>query len=213
MPAPWAAGIRARIIGTIHGSQTVNVLHFGTNTVIHDDPDPNATLQALCQAIIECVATHVLPVVTSDWTFNRVECAAFHPTELDPAVVQAPLPNVGGGGPQGCTFAASLINLRTGRDGRKGRGKIFLPPAGEGNIANGNWDAAWLAALTAFALCLAGKFSGANPSTAYRLGVLSRKDFSATIGGGFDNAFREVNQYSPQAVAATMSSRKIGRGA
>ena len=36
MPAPWVAGAQGRILGEIHGQQTVNVLNFGTNSAIAD---------------------------------------------------------------------------------------------------------------------------------------------------------------------------------
>lgn len=203
--------IRARLIGSIHNSQTVNVMHFGTNTNSVDIPDWNSRIQALCQAIVQCAVTHLLPVVSSDWTFQRVEAQLFHPIELDPVQAQVPLPNVGQGGPQGVTIAASLIQLRTGRDGRRGRGRLFLPPAGEANIAGGNWDAAWLAALTAFCLCLANNFGEPGGSSDFKLGVFSRKD-AAALGGSVSGAFRDLVQLSPQALAASMRTRKVGRG-
>jgi hypothetical protein len=209
----YSTGARLRLIGSIHGSQTVNVLHFGSTQTLVDTLDWNNALQALAQAVAECALTHLIPVVTSDWTFLRTEAQLIAPIQLDPVVHTTPLPNVGQGGPQGATITASLIHLRCGRDGRAGRGKIYLPPAGEANLAGGDWDAAWLAALTAFALCLFNKFKepgGTDPM--WRIGVLSRKSFES-VTGTWSNSFRDLVQLSPAQLASSMRTRKKGRGA
>lgn len=205
-------GARVRIIGEIHGSQTVSVLHFGKFNADVDLPTLLGKLQVLAQAVALCAIENLLPVVTSDWTFLRTEAQLIAPFQTDPQVHQTPLPNVGQGGAQGVTIAASLIQVRTGRDGRKGRGRMFLPPAGENNIANGDWDAAWLLALTNFAICLSNKFGEPGGTEEWRFGVLSRKDFTA-VGGTFANSFRLATQLAPQALAASMRSRKKGHGA
>jgi hypothetical protein len=205
-------GVRVRVIGEIHGSQTVNVLHFGTNTNSVDLNDWNTRIQVLCQAVAECIITHLLPVVTSDWKFLRTEGQKISTPVLDPVIVQTSLPNQGQGASQGATIMASLVHIRTGRDGRKGRGKIFLPPGGENHLNNGEWDALWLAALTAFLGCLASKFAHNTGSSDFKIGVLSRKDFEA-VGGSFQSAFRDAEQLSPAVIASSMRTRKKGRGA
>jgi hypothetical protein len=69
-----------------------------------------------------------------------------------------------------------------------------------------------LVLLTAFLTCMAGKFTGANASTPWRLGVFSPTNLKA-VGGSFDTAFREATQLSPSATLAVMRSRKLGHGA
>lgn len=205
-------GVRIRIVGEIHGSQTNNVLHFGTNTNSVDLNDWNARIQLLCQAVAECVITHLLPVVTSDWKFLRTEGQKISAPVMDPVVHNTPLPNVGGGQAQGGTILASLVHIRCGRDGRKGRGKMFLPPGGENHLANGEWDAVWIAAVVAFLGCLASKFAHNTGTSDFKIGVLSRKDFEA-LGGTFQSAFRDAEQLSAVEVASSMRTRKKGKGA
>lgn len=202
---------RVRMIGSIHGSQTVNVLHFAKANADVDLPTLLGKLQILAQNVALCAVEHLLPIATDDWTFQRTEAQGVSPILTDPVVHQTPLPNVGAGGQQGVTIAASLIQIRTGRDGRKGRGRMFLPPSGESHIANGDWDAAWLLALTNFALCLAEKYGEPAGTEEWRLGVLSRRDFTA-VGGTVANSFRPATQLAPQALAASMRTRKKGVG-
>lgn len=202
---------RVRLIGTIHGSQTVNVMHFAKTNADVDLPTLLGKLQTLAQNVAQCAITNLLPIASDDWSFLRTEAQGVSPIVTDPQIHQTPLPNGGSGGTQGVTIAASLIQIRSGRDGRKGRGRIFLPPSGESHISNGDWDAAWLLALTNFAICLAEKYGEPDGTEEWRLGVLSRKDFSA-VGGTVANSFRPATQLAPQQIAASMRTRKKGVG-
>ena len=202
---------RVRLIGEMHGSETVNVLHFAKPNVDVDLPTLLGKLQQLAQHVAVCAIENLLPVAADDWKFLRTEAQGVSPVATDPQVHQTPLPNVGSGGTQGVTIAASLIQIRTGRDGRKGRGRIFLPPSGESHIANGDWDAAWLLALTNFAICLGNKYFQPGGTEEWAIGVLSRKDFKA-VGGTVANTFRPATQLAPQALAASMGTRKKGVG-
>lgn len=211
MPAPWARGARARILGTIHGQQTVNVLHFATNTQLNDGPQLDTELLALAAAILECVVDVFLPLVTSDWTVQQVQAQSIAPTLSDPVVASAPLASNGGGTSTNVGFASALINLRTGGAGRRGRGKIFLPPPGDAAITNGVIsDDAFFDGLTEMLTCLAGKFGDAG-TTNWKIGVLSRENLKAA-GGTFDNSFRLITQMTPSRTIACMRSRKIGHG-
>lgn len=203
---------RVRIVGEIHGSETVNVLHFARFNSDVDLPTLLGKLQLLAQNVVECAIDNLLVGISSDWTFRRVEAQGVKPIATDPQIAQAPAGTNGAGGPQGVTIAASLIQLRSGRDGRKGRGRIFLPPAGEASIANGDWDAQWLLRLTNFCICLANKFGEPAGTEEWRIGILSRKDFNA-VGGTVANSFRAATQLAPQALAASMRTRKKGVGA
>lgn len=212
MAAPWAAGAEARIIGEIHGQQTVNVYHFATNTVVNDQSTLDEELLALAQALLDCVVQTLLPAVTQDWKVVRVEAKRTSPAISDPIIATAPANSIGELSACSHSFAASLMNVRTGQGGKRGRGRNFLPPPGETETVQSSSDAATLLLLVEFAVCLAGKFLGASPTTNWTLGVLSRADLKA-IGGTFDNSFRIATSLSPVADHGIMGTRRKGRGA
>lgn len=212
MAAPWVAGAQARIIGELHGQQTVNVMHFATNDQIADEGSLDTILLQLAEALLDCAITTLLPATTVDWKLVKCDAKRIYPTPSDPIVATAPANSVGSLGVTSASFLASLITVRTGGGGRRGRGRIFLPPAGEANIAQSAIDAPTLVLLTAFAACVAGKFLGSGPSTPWRLGVYSRTNDKASAGT-FDNSFRIATSLNPVADVACMRSRRKGHGA
>lgn len=212
MAAPWTAGAQARIHGTLHGQQTVNVLNFGTNSAILDGAALDVLLLQLAAALLDCVITTLLPAVTVDWTAVSCDAKRIYPTPSDPIVATAAASQIGGKSTTSVSFAASLLSLRTGGGGRKGRGRLFLPPPGEAEMTQSGIDAGTMTAIAAFAACLAAKFLGATPSTDWRLGVLSRKTAGPT-NAAFDTGFRIVTSLNPVANCAVMRSRRKGHGA
>jgi hypothetical protein len=212
MAAPWARGAECRIIGELHGQQTVNVLHFATNEVVSDPSSLDTLLLTLAEAMLACVIETLLPAVSIDWKAVKVDAKAIYPTPSDPVIATADAGSVGELGVTSVSFASSLVTLRTGTGVRRGRGRIFLPPPGEAQVTASAIDPGTLTLITAFCTCVAGKFLGASPTTDWRLGVLSRKDLSG-VGGNFDNSFRIVTQLSPVADLAVMRSRRKGHGA
>lgn len=212
MPAPWVAGAQARIIGEIHGQQTVNVLHFGTNSAIADAGALDTILLQLATAMLECVIDTLLPAMSIDWRVVRTDAKRIYPNFSDPVVATAPANSTGAGSASSTSFIATLVNVRTGIDGRKGRGRIFLPPVGEAETTISAIDNETLLLITGFLACVAGKFMGASPTTDWRLGVLSRKDMAGIIGN-FNNAFRVATQLTPVSDCAVMRSRRKGHGA
>lgn len=211
MPPPWGLGAQGRIIGSIHGQQTVNVMHFATNLLATDIDAINEALQKIVTALIACARETLLPAVTSDWTLVRTEANAIYPTKSDPVFATANAGEIGELSPTSVSFASSLMHLRSGSHGRRGRGRIFLPPPGETQVTNSQIDPATGLLLVAFAACLATKFGGADPESDWHLGVLSQVDLNATLGG-FDTAFKPVRQITPATNLAVMRSRKIGHG-
>lgn len=216
MAAPWALGAQARIVGSLHGQDTVNVLHFATNTAELDISPPSPLLTALVTAILECVIETLLPGVTQDWTARYVDARFVYngggsPIGSDPVIATAPPDSVGELGPCSVSFASTLVNLRSGLGGRHGRGKMFLPPAGEAQTANSLLDEPTLTLITAFLTCMAGKFLGSSPTTDWRLGVLSRA-LAGPTNASFNAGFFIVSQLSPVARVAVLSRRKIGHG-
>lgn len=211
MPAPWTAGAQARINGTIHGQQTVNVLNFATNSVILDAGALDTLLLQLAVALLECVETTLLDAVTIDWKAVSVDAKRIYPATSDPIVATADPFSTGTLPTTSVSFASTLLSLRTGAGGRRGRGRMFLPPPGEANILNSGVDSTTLAAIAAFAACVATKFLGVSATTDWRLGVLSRVTAGPTLAA-FDTGFRQVTSLNPVANMACMRSRKVGHG-
>jgi len=212
MAAPWSAGAQARILGRIHGQQTVNVLHFATNTVINDPQALATLLTALATAILACVVEN-LAAFTIDWKVTGVDARQIKPAVSDEVFVAAAEGTEGTQGPASVSFIASLVHLRTGGGGRSGRGRIFLPPGSEFNTTDSVYTPAAITSLNDMLLCIAGKFIGAGATEPWRLGVLSRKTMGKPPDpANFDNAFREVISTDVAANPAVMGSRKVGRG-
>ena len=208
MPAPWARGARVVIKGRIHGQTTNNVLNFATNEVVNDGPNFEVLLLALAQAVLACVIDQLLPSITQDWTLEQVTAQAFYPDHTDPVVATAPAGTIGQADPTNVSFMSTLVNVRTGGGGRRGQGKMFLPPAGDNQVADSLVSQPGLDSVVEFLLCMAGKFLGANPTTVWRYGVYSRTNDNE-IGGNFDNSFRVATQMTPNQIAAKLGSRKL----
>lgn len=212
MPAPWVGIAQVRIVGSIQGEDCVNVMHFGTNNQVFDDPSQLDTiLLQLAEAMLECAIQTLLPAVTIDYTLRHVDAKRILPTPGDPIIATAPADSHGEMGAVSVPFIASLMSIRTGGGGRRGRGRIFLPPPGEPQITASAIDPGTLQALAEFALCLAGKFLGANPSSGWTMGVLSTKNLHE-IGGDMNNSFRTAVSLNPNAEVKRMSSRQKGKG-
>lgn len=211
MAQPWAAGCRVRLLGKIHGQDTVNVIHFATNTVINDPAQRDALILALLVAVLDCVGQQLLPAVTADWTCTGAEGISIYPVLGDPIFQAADPGTVGTLSPSSTSFIASLVEIRTGLGGRTHRGRFFLPPAGEAGTNNSLLIQSVMDELVAFVTCLAGKFIGVGATEPWRIGVLSRK-LLAGNANNFNQAFTEATSLIPQDKAAIMGTRKVGRG-
>jgi hypothetical protein len=210
-PGNWGHIAEVRVVGQIHGSQTVNVWHLATDEIVNDPGSLDTLLLQLAEAMLACVIDTLLPAVSQDWSATQVEAKRIFPTPSDPLIATAPANSVGSLGPASVSFAASLVNVRTGQGGRSGRGKKFLPPPGEPETVNSEMDQPTLALITQFLLCVAGKFMGANPTTPWHLGVFSRKLAGGVIANA-NTGFQVVSSLNPVAKLAIMSSRKKGVG-
>jgi len=212
MPPPYVAHAQCRIIGEIHGQETVNVMHFVTNDQIQDEGALDTLLLQLATAMLACVIETLLPAVTQDWKCIQCDAKRIAPTPSDPIIATADAGSVGALGPASVSFAASLVSVRTGGGGKQGRGRIFLPPPGEAQTTASSIDPGTLALITAFLNCVAGKFMGTNATTPWRLGILSNKH-RTSVGGTYDNSFREATSLNPRQDLAVMRSRRKGHGA
>jgi len=217
MAAPYSGGVQVRIKGTLHGQDTVNVLNFATNTAVSDAGAAQTLLEALLAAVIACIIDTLLAAVTSDWTLTGVDgryifvngVGGIGTDPIEGTLVDGPQP--GEGGACSVSFASALVNIRTGQAGRSGRGKMFLPPPGEGNTTNSAMDGTATTAFQAFITCMVGKFIGAGATEDWRLGVLSTK-LLAGSSANFNTAFHEATSMSLKNDLAVLSRRKKGHG-
>lgn len=207
----WARGAEVRIVGEMHGSRTQNVFHFGTDEVANDTGALNTLLLQLAQAMMQCVRETLLPAVTQDWKCVHVEAQEIFPVLSDTIIETALNTDVGALGPTSVSFAASLVNVRTGLGGRSHRGRKFLPPPGEAQITASDIDDATLLLIAAFLACVAEKFMGNAPTSNWHFGVFSRK-LAGGLLANFNTGFSLVTSMNPVADLATMRSRKKGRG-
>lgn len=210
-PIVPTAGAQVRIRGRLHGQLTVNVLNFATETPWNVDTI-SVDLTALAQAVLDCLVQTLLPVVTSNWTLEGVDAISIYPEKGHQVTVLPQAAAVGAKSAVSTSVESFLVNIRTGAGGRRGLGRAFFPPPGEAEIANSIIDAPTLVLMLQFLACLSGKFMGANPTTAWRLGVLSRTDMAGILGN-FPNSFRQAVTLEPSNVVAVMGTRKLGRGA
>lgn len=211
MPPPYVAHAVCRIVGEIHGQQTVNVLHFTTHDAIADEGELDTILLQLATAMLACVIDTLLPAVTSDWKVIQCDAKRISPAVSDPILATAPAGSVGQLSAASVSFASSLVSVRTGGGGKSGRGRLFLPPPGEAQTTASSIDAGTLVLIAAFVACVAGKFMGDTKTTPWQLGILSQKHLKA-IGGTHDNSFREATSLNPRQDLAVMRSRRKGKG-
>jgi hypothetical protein len=203
---------QVRIVGELQGQECINVWHVASTEVFVDFDAWQAALLALAQAMLECAVEKLLPAVTSDYRLVQCDAQMLAPTKTDLFVASAVPSNIGQLGPTSVSFAATLVNIRTGLGGRRGRGKKFLPPPGEAQITTSLVDDDTLLLIAEFLTCVATKFIGSTPTANWHLGVVSEADRKG-VGGTYLTAFREAHSLNPVAKLATMRSRKVGRGA
>jgi hypothetical protein len=211
MASPWALGAEVRIIGEMHGSEIINVMHFGTNTAVTDAGATNELLLALATAVLACAVEKLIPTVTSDYQLIKVDAKVITGTTHEEAEVQPNQATIGALSPASTSFIATLLNIKTGGGGRSGRGKKFLPPPGETESANSSMSAPTLNLVLEFIACVVGKFVGASATEDWRFGILSQKLYKSS-NKNFDTSFREATTITVNPVLAKMGSRKKGRG-
>lgn len=207
MPNPFQAIGEVTINGTLHGQQTVNVLHFGANGA-----EPN--WDALITDILSCITTALRPAVSSDWTLDKLTHRRIWPTLGDPVDHFPAAATAGTGLPAEVSFAAAIIRINTGLGGRRHRGRMFIPGVVANDVNKSQFTDVALARLVVFAACMAGKFikaPGAVDNPAFELGVLSRTQ-AKVQGETLQTAFTPAVALTPQRVVGVMRSRRIGHG-
>jgi hypothetical protein len=167
-------------------------------------------LLALAAAVMECIVTVLLPGLSNQITIEGVSAKGIFPQLSDEAfdATGAGAGAIAGGALP--SFCAGLVDIKTGSGGRRNRGRMFLPPPLETQVAAGVLDAPGLALYAAFVACIAGKFLGAGGSTVWEIGVLSRKAVSE--GSAINVAFKSATSLTPKSLVSVQRRRKIGTG-
>jgi hypothetical protein len=203
--------LQARLLGRLHGQQTVNVLNFGSNEAAADNTALIAILVQLGTQIILCVTSTLVGGVTSDWTLETVETKQLYPTPSDPVATTPPAGTVGEHGPTSVSFAAALVNIRTGGGGKRGRGRIFLPPPGEAAITDSIIsDTPTGDFYASFLTCMFNKYGGAAGTENQEIGVLSRR--AIATGTAPLDALRPATSLEMNTSMSVLRSRKVGSG-
>lgn len=212
MPGEWSYQAQVVVHGSISGQTTANVLHFAQPGPldVFDPVTVGEQLKALANAVHQCIVDTFISAATADWRYFHTQAKSMlgdgvEVTNDNPAVVQ------GEAGVQGVNVACQLIHVKSFAGGRNGRGRNFWAPGGENVASAGEWDPAALVLLAAFCACMAGKFIGAEATTPWRLGVLSRELFGGLFGN-WDAAFFEAKQLEPEVIISTMGTRRKGTG-
>ncbi len=204
--APYASVIQVVIKGRLHGSQTNNVLHFGTN----QNP---INIPALLVAVAACIRQNLLPVLSEEFVLEKLTGKQIWPAVQDE--VELVPPNVTFTGLPGLpSFNSVLFRLSTNGGGRSGKGRFFLPGLVANDTSNSKINSNGFAKYLPFIACLAAAFiAGIDPVQRrdYELVVLSRKN----AGTNFVNAgtsVRAVTSISHSNVISTTVSRQLGQG-
>ncbi len=198
--------VQVVIKGSLHGQETNNVLHFGTNAV-------NPAYLQLLLDIIDCLRTNKA-MFSDAFKVEKLTARELFPVPLD-EIEQTPSPVLIGDGLGALpSFNAALMSLSTGLGGRSNRGRLFMPGVVTSDTSMSKFTASGLAKWQAFLACMIGKFVGAAAdvdSKVFNWGVLSRKNSGvnyATAGAGFNR----IRTATAKDVIATMHSRKLGVG-
>lgn len=187
---------QVRIKWLVHSQECLNVLHFvnrGSSDI----------LTTLVQPILDCITTNLLPVLSDECTLIGADFKAVTGSVAQEGEIALVSANVGGDADNSLpSFNAAVVNLRTNHPGRTGRGKMFLTGISEGNQANSQLDATFIAAAVAFLACMVSAYVNSDPlaSPFYHWSVFSRKD----------TAFYPVQTATPNPTVASMRSRKLG---
>jgi len=213
MAIPAAVGSLWEVIieGRQEGQLTANVYHF---QCVGASADVDLHL---IQVLAQCFITHILPVVTSSWTLERVRWKQVSPV-LGVEQISVPVGAAAGAGNAAAlpSFAAAVFSKRTLQGGRSHRGRTYIAGIPENATLNSSLDPAhaFWAALLAFAVCVITNFVHPDPaggSDLFNLIVYSRKIGGAAFPYNVSGA-TPVREFVPQQQIGTQRSRKVGRG-
>jgi len=199
------------IEGRMEGQVTANVFHF---TCVGADTDVETHLILV---FIQCFIDHLLPVITSSWTLERVRWKKVSPA-LGVEQISVPVGAAAGGGNAAAlpSYCSAVISKKTLSGGRSHRGRTYIAGIPENQTINSALDPAlpFWAGLLAFAACVIAAFVHPDPaggSNIWDLVVYSPKLGGATFPYALTGS-TAVREYVPSQQLGTTRSRKVGRG-
>lgn len=213
MPANnWANISEAVIIGTVAGQEYRNVLHFGSDVQINDDSFAVA-LNQLCDDINGNMISNILNATGATVQFTAIQAKVIWPAPSAAVEVAiSVVPNTGRrAGDLLPSFNAQLIKKLTARAGRSFRGRMFLPPPVESDVAGNLITPEQHGRLITVTTDMTGAFIGGNRSSDFQLGVLQRH----ANGQPFPlaaNALHDLIALNPVDLVAVLRRRKQGVG-
>lgn len=187
---------QVRIKWMLHGQECFNVLNFH-NTGSQD------IIENLVQPILDCIVSHLLPVLSNELTLLGADFRAITGSTLQEGEVTLDDDNVGEEAVNSLPSTnAAVLALKSEHFGRTGRGRMFIPGIDESHQANSELDPAFIVAAVAFLACMADAFIAGDPVPAnfFHWSVFSRKD----------NQFYPIKTTAVRTVIGTMRSRKVG---
>lgn len=203
-------GFQVRVVGSMEGQETNNVLNFACASA---DSDVEVHLILVLAA---CFVTHLLPVSSSAWALVKLVWKRVYPTLSNEFTTIPPGTLTGGGAATALpSFNSAVLSLRTLVGGKSHRGRMYLPGIPESATTISAFDTgnAYWTGLLAFANCLATNFSVGDPpgGDQYQLEVYSRKlggsHFPYALAG-----YTPVSAINANQQIGTTRSRKVGRG-
>lgn len=213
MPIPATIGdcYQLKIVGSIEGQQTNNILHFRSAT-----GDTDVELH-LVLVVVACFVEHLLPGLAAGWKLTEVAYKRVSPTLGPESIYLVPAE------PEGevltdalPSLVSAVISIRTALGGRSGRGRMYLAGLPEDNVIGSKItvESVTWTALVAFCACIAGAFTpnaGTPGPNTWFMQVYSRKIGGAVFPFGA-SGFNNVTALVPTNFIGTTRSRKVGRG-
>lgn len=204
--APYASVIQVVVKGRLHGSETNNVIHFGTNKNPIDIP-------GLLIAVTKCIRDNLLPVLSADFVLEKLTGRQLFPAVLD-EVEHVPSAVTFTGLPALPSYCSVLLRFSTGGGGRSGKGRMFLPGVVANDTLNSKLTSNGFNKYLPFIACLVAAFIRSvelGTERDWELVVLSRKNAGANYATA-GTAVRAVQQISHSNILSTTVSRQLGQG-
>jgi hypothetical protein len=201
----------ATIIGKINDEDYRNRIHFSTETM-EWDTNGLQLLTTLCTELSADVVSGFLGALSNEFQFIGVAAKRIAPDTSD--IVEV-FTDAGPGGVAGQalpSFNCMLAHKKSGKGGRKGRGRMFLPPPLEAHADKGKLIAAGVAVIEEFLDGLRTHFIGAGGSSVWSLGVLNNVYDNATPPNITDRNWFPSAALVADDLIAVQRRRKIGRG-
>lgn len=199
------------IMGKINGEDYRNRIHFATTTA-EFDTNGITLLTALATEVSAAFVSGFLAALSDEFSFQGVRAKRVFPALSDEVEV------VSDAGPGGVaanalpSFNSMLVHKKSGKGGRKGRGRMYLPPPLETHTEKGKLLPAGLAVIEQLLDGLRAAFLGDAGSSQWVIGVLNRVYDNSTPPNNTDNNWFPSAQLLADDVVSRQGRRKIGKG-